>query len=102
MKRLPLLCAPSTSETLYLYLSVSEQVVASVLIKEENKQQPVYFVSKVLHEAKTRYSRIEKLAFTLVVIARKLQAYFESYPVVVYTNYPLKQIFHKLDNREKC
>lgn len=37
LKKLPLLCAPTTGETLYIYLSVLEQTVASALIKEENK-----------------------------------------------------------------
>lgn len=69
MKELPLLCAPSTGEALYLYLSVSDQAIASVLIKEGDKQQPVYFVSKVLDEAEMRYSHIEKVAFALVIVA---------------------------------
>lgn len=37
------------------------------------------------------------MAYALVILARKLRAYFDSHLVVVYTNYPLKQIFHKLD-----
>lgn len=37
----------------------------------------------------------------LVVKAKKLLAYFESHPVVVYTSYPMKQIFHKLDKSER-
>ncbi|KAL0406040.1 UNVERIFIED_CONTAM: hypothetical protein Slati_3917900 [Sesamum latifolium] len=35
---------------------------------------------------------IEKLAFSLVVAARKLRHYFQSHPVVVLTNHPLKQV----------
>lgn len=78
-------------ETLYLYLSISDLAVTSMLIREKGvKQHPIYFVSKVLHDAETRYSNIEKLAYALVISARKLKAYFESHPVVVYTNAPLK------------
>lgn len=90
MKTLPLLCAPCTRETLYLYLSASDHTVASVLIKEEDKRQLVYFVSKALHDAETRYPNVEKVDFSLVVATRRLRAYFESHSVVVYTNYPLK------------
>lgn len=97
LKELLLMCTSSTGETLYLYLSILDQVVASVLIKEGNNQQPIYFVSKVLHEVEMRYSHIEKVTFALVIAARKLRAYFESHPIVVYTNYLLEQIFHKLD-----
>lgn len=37
LKKLPLMCAPRTGETLYLYLSASDHAVASVLIKEKDK-----------------------------------------------------------------
>ncbi|KAK4394710.1 hypothetical protein Sango_1625300 [Sesamum angolense] len=35
---------------------------------------------------------IEKIAFALVVAARRLQQYFQSHPVVVLTNHPLKWV----------
>lgn len=63
------------------------------------KQYPVYFVSKALNDAQSRYSNIEKLAYSLVISSRKLRVYFESHPIVMYTNTPLKQNFHKLDQR---
>lgn len=77
---------------------MSEQAIASVLIREfEDKQSLVYFVSWILRDAEIRYSYIEKLAYALVITTQKLRAYFESHPFTVYTNYPLKQIFQKLD-----
>lgn len=95
---LPLVCSPIVGEKLYLYTLVSNLVVASMLIIEEaSNQHPIYFVSKVLHDAKMRHSNIKKLVYALVISARKLKVYFESHLVVVYTNAPLKQIFHKLD-----
>ncbi|KAL0354720.1 UNVERIFIED_CONTAM: hypothetical protein Sradi_3918900 [Sesamum radiatum] len=39
-----------------------------------------------------RYPQIEKLALALVTAARKLRPYFQSHPVVVLTNHPLKKI----------
>lgn len=102
LKRLPLLSAPVSGEELYMYLSVSQQVVALVLVKDsEGKQLPIYFVSWVLRDAKVRYSLIEKLAYSLVISTRKLRAYFESHTFVVYTNHPLKKVFHKLDHFER-
>lgn len=89
LAKLPLLQSLNTRETLFLYLS-SDLAVALVLIKEEGpKQHPVYFVNKALNGAESRYSNIEKLAYSLVISTRKLRAYFESHPVVVYTNAPL-------------
>ena len=58
----PLLIVPDTGEELILYLSVSPTAVSAVLIKEECKvQMPIYYVSKVLLEAETKYLKIEKL-----------------------------------------
>ncbi|KAL0448665.1 UNVERIFIED_CONTAM: hypothetical protein Slati_1422900 [Sesamum latifolium] len=39
-----------------------------------------------------RYPQIEKLALALVTAARKLRPYFQSHPVVVLTNHPLKKV----------
>lgn len=98
MTKLPLLCAPIPGETLYLYLLMSEQVIAPALIREaETKQKPIYFVSRILHDADVRYFHIENLVYALVITTRKLRAYFKSYPIIVYTNYLLKQFFHKLN-----
>ncbi|XP_077246025.1 uncharacterized protein LOC143885862 [Tasmannia lanceolata] len=70
----PLLAKPESGEELLLYLSVSPMALAAVLIREEhNKQKPVYYVSKVLHDAETRYQRVEKLAYALIKAARKLR-----------------------------
>ncbi|KAL0386629.1 UNVERIFIED_CONTAM: hypothetical protein Slati_4590800 [Sesamum latifolium] len=61
------------------YLSVTPQVVSSVLVREEGgKQLPIYYVSKVLNGAEGRYTPIEKVALALVVTARRLRPYFLS------------------------
>ncbi|XP_072074362.1 uncharacterized protein [Arachis hypogaea] len=64
----PILAKPQTGETLYLYLSITEETLAAALIRENKKkeQKPIYFTSKVLQDAETRYSRLEKLAFALL------------------------------------
>ncbi|KAL0278078.1 UNVERIFIED_CONTAM: hypothetical protein Sradi_7298100 [Sesamum radiatum] len=65
---LPLLVKPSPGDTLYLYLSVTPQVVSSVLVREEGgKQLPIYYVSKVLNGAEGLYTPIEKVALALVL-----------------------------------
>jgi hypothetical protein len=73
----PLLSRPTEWEILYLYLAVSPSAVSSSLVKEDACiQKPVYFTSKALHGADERYPRIEKLAFALVISARRLRPYF--------------------------
>ena len=69
----PLLSKQLLSEVLLLYLAVSEHAVSAVLVREEgNKQLPIYYVSKALLDAETRYTHLEKLALALIIAARKL------------------------------
>ncbi|KAL2248155.1 UNVERIFIED_CONTAM: hypothetical protein Sindi_2667800 [Sesamum indicum] len=94
----PLLANPKEGEILFLYLGVSENAVSSVLVREEgSNQNPVYYVSKMLQGAESRYSETEKLALTLVVTARKLRPYFQSHKMMVVTNHPLKHVMSRLE-----
>ncbi|KAL2245842.1 UNVERIFIED_CONTAM: Transposon Tf2-11 polyprotein [Sesamum indicum] len=56
------------------------------------EHHPVYYVSRMLQGAESRYSQIEKLALSLITVARKLRPYFQSHQVGVLTNHPLKQV----------
>ena len=81
-----------------LYLAVSEHAVSGVLVREEGrKQYPIYYVSKSLLDAETRYSHLEKLALALIIAARKLRPYFQAHPVVVVTSFPIKLVLHKTE-----
>ena len=96
MTRPPLLANPKEGEALFLYLAVSESVVSSVLVREEEGSQSfIYYVSKMLQGAKLRYSEMEKLALALVITARKLRPYFQSHKIVVLTNHPLKHVMSR-------
>ncbi|XP_077226262.1 uncharacterized protein LOC143859434 [Tasmannia lanceolata] len=94
----PLLTKPEPGEELLLYLSISPLALAAVLVREEhNQQKPVYYVSKVLHDAEIRSQRVEKLAYALVTAARKLRPYFQAHTIKVLTDQPLRQVLHKPD-----
>ena len=83
-------------ETLILYLAVSEFSISAVLIREEGQaQNPVYYVSKRLLDAETRYTSMEKLAYALILASRKLRPYFQSHKIEVRTAFPLRQVLHK-------
>lgn len=82
----PLLSKSLNGETLLLYLAVSEHTASAVLVwEEENKQLAVYYVSKSLLDAETRYSHLGKLALALVVAARKIRPYVQAHQVIVVT-----------------
>jgi hypothetical protein len=57
-------------------------------------QRSVYYISKVLHEAKTRYLEMHKLLYAVLVASRKLRHYFQVHRVVVVTSFPLRAILH--------
>ena len=54
-------------------------------------------MSEALPTAKTRYTKLEKIAYALLVASRKLRHYFLTHDIIVPTSYPLDDMFH---NRE--
>jgi hypothetical protein len=44
--------------------------------KVKTVQKPVYYISKVLHEAKARYPKTHKLLYAVLIASRKLRHYF--------------------------
>jgi hypothetical protein len=60
-------------------------------------QYPVYFISEVLSDSKTRYLHIMKLAYTLLITSRKLSHYFQAHQIEVHMSLTLGKI---LNNRE--
>ena len=55
----------------------------------------VYYMSKRLLDAETRYPELEKLALALMVVSRKLSPYFYAHSIEVLTNYTLSQVLQK-------
>ncbi|KAG7529513.1 Reverse transcriptase domain [Arabidopsis thaliana x Arabidopsis arenosa] len=91
----PVLSKPEVDEKLYLYVSVSKHAVSGVLVREDRgEQKPIYYISKSMTDPETRYTMMEKLALAVVTSARKLRPYFQSHPIEVLTNQPLRTILH--------
>ncbi|XP_021822806.1 uncharacterized protein LOC110764201 [Prunus avium] len=98
MGRALLLSKPLPGEILSLYLSVSNTIVSSVLIRiPEKTELPIFYVSKALQGAESRYPPLEQLALALVVSARRLRPYFQAHTIIVLTNQPLRPVFQKTE-----
>ena len=100
----PVLVPPSNGESLLLYIVATTQVVSAALVVEREEeghalkvQRPVYFISEVLSDSKTRYSQIQKLMYVVLISKRKLRHYFDSYQVIVVSSFPLGEV---IQNRE--
>ncbi|XP_065632981.1 uncharacterized protein LOC112035103 [Quercus suber] len=92
----PLLSPSKEGENLYLYLAVSSTAVSAALIREEDRKQlPVYYVSQAFQGAESRYPKIEKITFALIVASRKLRQYFQANPILVMTDQPIKKSMSK-------
>ncbi|XP_043811023.1 uncharacterized protein LOC122723300 [Manihot esculenta] len=90
------LSSPLEGEELLIYLAVSEQAISAVLVRvDEGEQKPVFYVSKVLKGAETRYLNIEKVAYALLLAVRKFRVYLESHQGIVMTDQPLKKILRR-------
>ncbi|KAJ3686766.1 hypothetical protein LUZ61_015930 [Rhynchospora tenuis] len=88
----PIISRPLKGEPLYLYISTNDDAISAALVREEEgTQKPVYFVSRILRDAETRYPMIEKSAFAIVTAARKLRPYFQAHSIRVVTNMPLRK-----------
>ena len=94
----PLLSPSKPSEELYLYLVVHPHAVSSTLVRKEGKaQRPVNYTNKALRGAEGWYPPTEKLAFSLVIAARKLRHYFQAHVINVLIDDPLNKAMNKLE-----
>ena len=100
---------PSTDgEPLLLYIMATTQVVSTALVVEREEerhalkvQHPMYFISEVLSNSKTRYPQIQKLLYVILITKRKLHHYFESHPVMVMKSFPLNEVIQNRDAIER-
>ena len=68
------------------------------MIRIDNEiQQPVYYVSKSLHDVEIRYLPLEKAILAVVYGTRKLLHYFKAHTVVVLTQLPLTAVLQSTD-----
>jgi hypothetical protein len=55
----------------------------------------VYYISEVLHDAKTRYLVVHKLLYKVLTASRKLCYYFQAHKILVVMSYPLRVVLHR-------
>ena len=84
---------PAESDTIRAMPAQSSGVVQ----KKKMMQHLVYFVTSLLQGARSRYSSVHKLLFSLLMASRKLHHYFQAHEIIVVTRLPLQRILHNPD-----
>jgi ribonuclease HI len=99
-----ILTPPRDGEPLYPYVAATTQVVSTVIVVERTEEghalpvrRPVYYISEVFSDTKTRYPQVQKLLYAVVIARRKLRHYFEAHPVTVVSSFPLGEIIRNPD-----
>jgi hypothetical protein len=88
IENLAIMSSPSEKAELLLYVATSGAAVSAALVEEHIVEGtlthvPIYFVSEALNGSKLLYSEMEKMAYVVVMAARKLHYYFQSYKIKV-------------------
>ena len=63
---------------------------------DDGNEQPVYYVSRTLKDAETRYPRIEKACLVVIYASQRLKRYFSAYQILLVTkSHPIKAFLHQ-------
>ncbi|KAK9932282.1 hypothetical protein M0R45_019525 [Rubus argutus] len=76
--RLPTMKAPIPGVPLKIYLAATDTAIGALLAQDDGNgvEHPVYYVSRLLGEAESRYPSTERVCLTLIYEAQRLRHYF--------------------------
>lgn len=85
----PVLTPPKPGFPLKLYISASDDTIGSMLCQEydDGIERVIYYLSRILNDAETRYTFIEKLCLSLHLACTKLKYYMKPFEVQVVSQY---------------
>jgi hypothetical protein len=53
-----------------------------------------YYITEVVHDTKTRYLKVHRLLYALLIASKKLRHYFQAHKILMVTSYPLRVMLH--------
>ncbi|XP_075669909.1 uncharacterized protein LOC142639646 [Castanea sativa] len=98
MNCLPTLQAPVRGWPLLLYLASNSQAIGALLAQEDDdeNEQPIYYVSRTLKDAETRYPRIKKACLVVIYTSQRLKWYFLAHRILLVTkSHPIRALLHQ-------
>ena len=94
----PILLPPTGSKNMSLYIAASDTTIGNMLAQEDisGVERPIYYLSRILIDAETRYSLIEKQCLCLYFSCMKLKNYIKPVDGYVSSQYDvIKHMFSK-------
>ena len=95
MTNLPILQAPIHKRLLLLYLATNSYAIGALIAQEDGSgvEPPIYYLSRTLKDAKTRYLSAERACLAIVYASRRLCHYFLAYEVwLMMKSYAIKAL----------
>ena len=99
MTKLPTVCAPTSGKPLKLYLATNSEVVGALIAQEDQQgaNQPIYYVSRMLKDGETRYSRAKRACLSLIYAVQRLRHYFLAHTVyLMMKSHPIRSLLRRL------
>ena len=74
MTKLPTVCAPIPGKPLKLHLITYEEAIEALIAQDDQEriERPVYYISRKLKDAETRYPRAERTCLAVIYAAQRL------------------------------
>jgi ribonuclease HI len=98
MTKLSTVCAPISGKPLRLYLASNSQAIGALIAQESDNgvEQPIYYVSRTLKDAESRYSGAERSCLALIYASQRLRHYFLAHKVQLMTkSHPIRSLLHR-------
>uniref|UniRef100_A0A2N9ENL2 RNA-directed DNA polymerase n=1 Tax=Fagus sylvatica TaxID=28930 RepID=A0A2N9ENL2_FAGSY len=98
MTKLPTVCASISGKPFRLYLTSNSQAIGALIAQENDNgvEQPIYYVSRTLKDAESRYSGVERSCLALIYASQRLRHYFLAYKVQLMTkSHPIKSLLQR-------
>ena len=83
MTKLSIVCAPVPGKPLKLYLATNNEAIGALIAQDDQEgiKRLVYYVSRKLKDAETRYPKAERACLALIYVAQQLCHYLLAYMV---------------------
>ena len=98
MTKLLTVCAPIFWKPLRLNLVLNNQAIGALIAQEDDGgvEQPIYYVSRALKDAESRYSGAKRSYLALIYASQRLRHYFLTHQVQLMTkSHPIRSLLQR-------